>query len=155
MDPFLQQKMLEEVKSIMQRISNWLGECKELLPSGEQLTKILIQPGAAERLVKYYSLLCQAASCWPEAFEGCRQLVIHRSDCHSLPGSILSSGLRIVQLMKVSRMLLGISSPSLQRHMLKDEARIRECFAGIPSQLLPRTIQMALEVRFTLVSSCN
>ncbi|KAK9850465.1 hypothetical protein WJX84_007216 [Apatococcus fuscideae] len=57
----------------------------------------------------------------------------------------LTTGLRILQLMKVSRIFLGISSPSVRKYMLADEAKVRECFAGIPSGLLPSPVQQALE----------
>ncbi|KAK9820719.1 hypothetical protein WJX74_002690 [Apatococcus lobatus] len=63
----------------------------------------------------------------------------------TLAQPVLTTGLRILQLMKVSRIFLGISSPSVRKYMLADEAKVRECFAGIPSGLLPSPVQQALE----------
>lgn len=146
MDPFLQQKMRDRVALIMQRVLHLLQRCEEIVMPKEQLIGVLTGPGAVERILSYYPQLCQAADCWPEAFEDCRQLLITRSDCLDLPATILLSGLRILQLMKMSRIFLGVSSPSLQKLMLQDDARVRECFEGIPSRLLPSPIKDALKV---------
>lgn len=146
LDPIEHMKVDDQVEKLQQKIKLLLSDCERSIGLSEHLQATLTGQGAASKMLSYYPKLCRAAKCWPEAFAGCRLLLTTNSACRTSPSQLLQAGLRILQLMKVSQIFLGISSPGLKKDMVKDELRVQECFAGVPWILLPASIQQALQV---------